>query len=133
MSPHAGDLLSKSLYNGADRVRVRNSPLRPMKHVGSLKVSTTNKSFVLKNVLHVSSLKHNILSVKQLCQENSCSVLFDDSSICVKDKILSNVWLHASSTSNFYRLAESASTTSALVALLDSVASWHRRLGHCEA
>ena len=64
MTPHEGNLLSKSLYNDTDRVRVGNGLLLPIKHVGSLNISTPHQPLVLNNVLHVPSLKHNLLSVK---------------------------------------------------------------------
>jgi len=58
--------------------------------------------------------------------------MFDDSSICVKDKTSGNTLLHASSSGNVYPLAVFESSPSAFTALLDLATSWHRHLGHCE-
>jgi len=67
-----------------------------------MNIPTVTKPLVLSSVLYVPTLKHNLLSVKQLCQDNNCIVVFNDSSICVKDKISGKVLLRASSTSNVY-------------------------------
>jgi len=34
MTPNDGNLLSKSIYNGPDCLRVRNGSLLPIKHLG---------------------------------------------------------------------------------------------------
>ena len=57
MTPNEGNLNSKIIYHGTDKVRVGNDSLLPIKHIGSLSVPTVTKPPVLKNVLHVSSLK----------------------------------------------------------------------------
>jgi len=56
MTPHEGNLLSKSLYNGTSRIQVGNGSLLPIKHIGSLIISTTAESLVMNNVLHVPPL-----------------------------------------------------------------------------
>jgi len=102
MTSSEGNFLSKSPYNGNDRIPVRNDTLLPVTHVGSLNIVTAHKPLILNRVLHVPALKHNLLSIKQLCQDNSCIVVFDASSFCVKDKISGKVLLYASSTGNVY-------------------------------
>jgi len=79
----------------------------------------------------VPSLKHSLLFVKQLCQDNNCIVVFDDSSVCVNDKTSGNIRLLASSTGNVYPLAVPDSSSSAFAALLGPATSWHRQLEHC--
>jgi len=64
MTPNDGNWLSKSIYNGPDYVRVGNGSLLPIKHVGVRYVSTVDKPIVLRNVLRVPHLKHNLLPVK---------------------------------------------------------------------
>ena len=76
-------------------------------------------------------LQHNLLSVKQLCQNNNFIVVFDDSSVCVKDKTSGRTLLQASSTDNIYPSAIPEPSTSGFAATLDTATSWHRRLRHC--
>ena len=125
MAPTEGNLLSKSAYTGTQKVQVG------IKHVGYLQIPTVTKPLVLNNALHVPSLKHNLLSVKQLCKDNNCVIVFDNLSVCVKDKTSSNILLYASSAGNVYLLAASGSSSSALVALIDPTTSRHCRPGHC--
>jgi len=82
MTPYEGTLLSKSIYTGNDRVQVGNGSLPPITHVGSLNIPAAHTPLVLKRVLHVPSLKHNLSSVKQICQDNNCIVVFDDFFVC---------------------------------------------------
>jgi len=125
MAPTEGNLLSKSAYTGTQKVQVG------IKHVGYLQIPTVTKPLVLNNALHVPSLKHNLLSVKQLCKDNNCVIVFDNLSVCVKDKTSSNVLLYASSTGNVYPLHVPDLFPKAFVALIDPATTWHRRLGHC--
>ena len=92
---------------------------------------TVSNPLVLNNILRVPTLKHNLLSVKELCQDNNCIVVFDASFVCVKEKISGKVLLHASSAGNVYFLAVLFSSPSAFAALIDPAITWHRRLGHC--
>ena len=105
MTPNEGNFLSKSIYNGPDCLHVRNGSLLLIKHVGFRYVSTVDKPLVLRNVLYVPHLKHNLLSVKQLCQDNNCMIVFDTSSVCVKDKTSGRILVHTSSSRNVYPLA----------------------------
>jgi len=91
-----------NLYNVTNCGWVGNESLLSIKHVGSRYVSTVDKLLILRNVLHVPYPKHNLLSIKQLCQDNNCIVVFDASSVCFKDKISGRILLHVSSTGDVY-------------------------------
>ena len=82
----------------------------------------------------IPSLKHNLISVHQLCRDNNYSVIFNESSICVNDKISCRTLLYASSSGNFYlvRVTPAASVPT-LDAFVDPAIVWHHRLGHCRA
>jgi len=131
LTPIEGNFLSKSTYTGTDKVRVADGSLLPIKHVGWMNIPRVTKPLVLNNVLHVPTLKHNLLTVKQLYQDNNCIVVFDNSSVCVKDKISGKVLLHASSTGNVCHLAVPSSSPLAFATLIDPATTWYRRLGHC--
>ena len=53
MTPREDNLLSKSLYNSIDRLRVGNGTLLQIKHVGSFQIFTTHKPLAMMNVLPV--------------------------------------------------------------------------------
>lgn len=100
MTPSEGILSSKSTYLGPTKVRVGNGSLLPIKSIGNLRVSTSGRSLVLNFVCHVPTLKHNLVSISQLCRDNCCSVTFDSSSFFVKDNLTGKVLLRGSSRGN---------------------------------
>lgn len=109
MTPDDGKSLSKSTYSGNAHVKVGNGTLLPIEHVGNAEISTSTRPLRLRNVLHVPKLQHNLLSVKQLCRDNNCSVLFDSSCVRVQDKTTGDVLLQASSPGHVYTVPVPAS------------------------
>ena len=103
-------------------------------HVGHSRLPSKTEPLRLTNVLHVPKLQHNLLSVRQLCQDNNCNVVFDSSSIPVKDNAMGDVLLQASSLGPVDTIPVHAvsSTVPTNVALIESADLWHRRLGHYE-
>ena len=76
LTPNDSKLLSKSIYSGNKMVKVANGTLLPVVHTGTCVLPTKCKPLSLTNVLHVSKLQHNLLSVRQLKlkQQLSCCV-----------------------------------------------------------
>ena len=48
------------------------------------------------------NLKHNLLSVNKLCQENGCVVCFDKNFVYVKDRTMGEVLLWGSNKQGVY-------------------------------
>jgi len=59
----------------------------------SLKLSAASHPLCLNSILHVPQLRHNLIFVKQVCCDNSCSVIFNDSSARFKDNTTNEVLL----------------------------------------
>nr|GEV38498.1 hypothetical protein [Tanacetum cinerariifolium] len=57
-------------YYGDDALYVGNSKGLPILLIGSSKVYSPQKMFSLKNILHVSEISHNLLSVQKFCHDN---------------------------------------------------------------
>ena len=113
-------------------IPIGNGTLLPIKSIGSVAIPADTRPLSLKNVFHVPSLKQ--ISVRQLCWDNNCSVIFNESSVCVKDKTSGRTLLQASSSGNLYPLhVPSTVSIPALAAFVDLAIVWHRRLGHCGA
>lgn len=85
MTPSKGILFVKSSYAGPIKICVENGTLLPIKHIGNLVIHTSGRPLSLKSVCHVPLLKHNLLSINQLCRDNHCPVIFHSSSFFVKD------------------------------------------------
>ena len=80
-----GNLLSKSIYFGNALVNICNGTLLPVANIGNSSLPSKMRPLTLKNVLHVPKIQHNLLLVRQLCQDNNCTVVFYLSSIRAKD------------------------------------------------
>ena len=102
MTPDDSKLLIKSVYSGTSLVKVGNETLLPIKHTGHSVITILVKPLRLSRVLHVPQLSHNLLSVRQLCRDNNCCVVFDFDSVLFKDKATSNVLLQVPSVGNVY-------------------------------
>src|SRR5262249_44938031 len=91
-----------------------------------------NKDLVIKNVLLVDNLKHNLLSISQLC-DNSFKVTFY-ASICSIERIDNNqVCFEGYKHRNIYKINLDDFKTSNETCLYyqnDDSWMWHRRLGH---
>lgn len=88
-----GKLSSKSIYYGNSLVKIGDGTLLPIAHIGTSCLPSTQHPLSLTRVLHVPKLQHNLLFIRQLCQDNNCIVEFDSSSIRVKDNTSGNVLL----------------------------------------
>ncbi|WVZ86115.1 hypothetical protein U9M48_032949 [Paspalum notatum var. saurae] len=109
------------------------SPSPPWANAG------TNGPFRLPNVLVAPHMVHNLLSIRQFTNDNSCSVEFDSSGLTVKDSATRRPLLRCDSSGPLYTLrfppsaAPSTSpshSSSAAFAITTSSTTWHRRLGH---
>jgi len=117
-------------------IMVANGSCLPVTSVG---VAGAHGSFRLPDVLVAPSMVHNLLSIRRLIANNSCSVEFefDSSGLTMKDLAFRRPLLRCDSTGSLYTLRFPASSSSSSLALLStafaaapSSTTWHRRLGH---
>lgn len=71
------------VYNGSDIVMVMVRNGLPIEHIGQVTLFTAYGTLVLINVLHVPSLKQNLLSISQFTTDNDCYFLFDSEGFTV--------------------------------------------------
>ncbi|PKU61899.1 Retrovirus-related Pol polyprotein from transposon TNT 1-94 [Dendrobium catenatum] len=85
----------------------------------------------LRNLLHVPSLTHNLLSVSKLTTDNSVSITFDANGFTIKDLQDHRPLLHGRLHNGLYQIKLSSDTRhTALTATKPFGHSWHSRLGH---
>lgn len=77
MTPSKGIMSSKSPYSGPTKIRVGNGTSIPIKNIGTMHIPINSGPLFLKYVCHVPMLKHNLLSINQLCRDNQYFVIFD--------------------------------------------------------
>lgn len=81
------DILSSSMpYFGTNKIFVSNDNLLSVTQIGETELNAPSRSFNLKDVLIVPSIKRNLLFVHKFCDDNSSSFEFDSIGFCVKDK-----------------------------------------------
>ena len=86
----------------------------------------------IENVLYVEGLKHNLLSISQLC-DKGYKIVFDSSHCIIEDKNSSQVKLMGNRVDNIYMISLDDTSSHNLKCLLskeDDVWLWHRRLAH---
>ncbi|CAH9083035.1 unnamed protein product, partial [Cuscuta europaea] len=86
MTASEGNLVNKSPYTGYNSVSVANGAHLPICNIGDVALPTSGRPLTLKSVYHVPQLKYNLISIKRLCADNNCTVIFDKNSFLVKDK-----------------------------------------------
>ena len=72
-------------YEGPDDILLGDGSGLEITHTGSSKLPTPSKSFFLSNMLCVSSIKQNLISISNFCKINNASIEFFLSSFVVKD------------------------------------------------
>lgn len=111
MTPSKGNFIQKNPYTGSDHVLVGNGTLLNIENIGYAQLPSTSRPLHLQSIFHVPQLRHNLISVKKLCRDNNCKVDFDDSSVCVKDKVTGKPLLQASIKGDVYPLSSSSVTS----------------------
>jgi len=116
-----------------DAVVVRNGMKLSISFIASSSIHTPHFSFLLKHILHVPSLKHNLLSVQQFARENKVSLTFDANHFLIKENPSGRALYKGMSNNGLYTLSrhlslitpppQAHSTTA-----ISSAFSWHRRL-----
>ena len=120
-------------YYGKDSLYVGNGESLPILHIGSTKIYSPHKTFILKNILHVPQIKQNLLSVQKFCPDNNVFFEFHSTFFAVKDTFTRKTLLAGPSDTGLYspRLPLSRSINQvAFHAIRASTDTWHRRLGH---
>ena len=86
----------------------------------------------IENVLHVEGLKHNLLSISQLCDKGN-RVIFDSDRCIIEGKIDNLIKLIARRINNVYIIDFNSIPSNDAKCLLsneDESWLWHRRIGH---
>ncbi|KAA8539318.1 hypothetical protein F0562_026010 [Nyssa sinensis] len=64
-------------YQGDDNITIANGQALDISHSGQSSIQANDHTFRLNNVLRVSSMATNLLSVHQFCKDNHCRFIFD--------------------------------------------------------
>ncbi|GJV93402.1 putative RNA-directed DNA polymerase [Tanacetum coccineum] len=128
VTPDLEAMDNSEAYYGDDALHVGNGKGLPILHIGSSKVYSPQKTFSLKNILHVPEISHNLLSVQNFCHDND--VFFNSHFLfCCERRVYTH---HSSSKHGLYTITlpqlKSINKVS-FSAIRASPTIWHRRLG----
>ncbi|GJS00958.1 putative RNA-directed DNA polymerase [Tanacetum coccineum] len=133
VTPDLEAMDNSEAYYGDDALHVGNGKGLPILHIGSSKVYSPQKTFSLKNILHVPEISHNLLSVQKFCHDNDVFFEFHTSYFVVKDESTHTTLLTGPSKHGLYTITlpqlKSINKVS-FSAVRASPTIWHRRLGH---
>ncbi|TXG61102.1 hypothetical protein EZV62_012465 [Acer yangbiense] len=126
----SGILSSLQSYNGNDVIYVSNGNGLPISHIGDMSVSTKDEKFKLNNVLVVSELKKNLLSIGKCTTDNSCIFELTSSDFVVKDQT-KRVITRGHKKGQLYALDGVFHEALSAIRSGDTSSSiWHQRLRH---
>ncbi|GJX79086.1 putative RNA-directed DNA polymerase [Tanacetum coccineum] len=133
VTPDLEAMDNSEAYYGDDALHVGNGKGLPILHIGSSKVYSPQKTFSLKNILHVPEISHNLLFVQNFCHDNDVFFEFHTSYFVVKDESTHTTLLTGPSKHGLYTITlpqlKSINKVS-FSAVRASPTIWHRRLGH---
>ncbi|KAJ0544914.1 putative RNA-directed DNA polymerase [Helianthus annuus] len=135
-TPDLSSLDNSDAYYGNDSLLIGNGSSIPIFHIGSSKIYSSNKTFNLSDILHVPTLKQNLLSVQKFCLDNNVFFEFHSSYFLVKDESTHTTLLTGPSEQGLYSIRLPQLKTLPKVAFTAVKASsdvWHQRLGHPHA
>lgn len=112
-------------------VQITNGNQIPLMHSSSSKFSVGSSRLLLKNILHVPTMKRNLLSIKKLCDDNGLSVTFDSSCVFVKDWKTNEQLITRGVADGLYQLElGNKSLLSINLGIKVPVSTWHAQLKH---
>ncbi|KAI0522396.1 hypothetical protein KFK09_004775 [Dendrobium nobile] len=109
ITPDVSNINYPSSYRGSDVVSIANGSSLPIHNTGQgiLPIPDTDRKLHLSNLLHVPSLKHNLLSVSKLTADNSIRICFDANGFTIKDMQDHRPLIHGRLRNGLYQLQPS--------------------------
>nr|GMD24035.1 Retrovirus-related Pol polyprotein from transposon RE1 [Ipomoea batatas] len=117
-------------YDGTDEVMIGNGSGLPISHIGFISLPFTSKSFSLSNVLCVSTMCQNVISISQFCRDNNSLIEFSPTTFCVKDIQTGAPFLTGPSKNGVYEWSASPTFSSDVFTTMVYDTNWHHHLGH---
>ncbi|KAK9723469.1 hypothetical protein RND81_05G000700 [Saponaria officinalis] len=116
-------------YDGTGDLIIGDGSSLPIHNIGSFSIPSSTSSIKFTNVLHVPTISRNIISISQLCLDNSAIAIFSHGSFCLKDCTTGKILLHGQNKSGLYEWLPTSSPTVCLGAASSSF-TWQHRLGY---
>ncbi|KAI0495405.1 hypothetical protein KFK09_021706 [Dendrobium nobile] len=100
------NLQLSSPYQGPDTISVANGSSLPIQNSGQgiLPLPDSARKIYLRNLLHVPSLMHNLISISKLTSDNQVSICFNANGFVIKDGQDNHPLLHGQMCNGLYHL-----------------------------
>lgn len=100
--PNADILYSIFLYNKPVNITVTNNTRIPIKQIEKPNITAKKIPLSFSTIYHIPQLKHNLLSIKTLYNNNHISVYFNSFSIYIKNKTTEKIFLQNTNNNTLY-------------------------------
>jgi hypothetical protein len=118
-TPDLNTIPDNHAYTDSQLVSVGNGQQLPISNIGNGQIRTSSYLFHLRKVLHVPSMKSNLLSVHRFCRDNACSFHFDAHRFQITDLLTAKPLYTGFSKDGLYPIHGL------------SLPSWNSRLSSC--
>lgn len=120
-----------NLTASSDQIQVGDGASLHIQHIGSTTFDTPTQPFSLSNLLHVPTIKKNILSISQFIDENNVFIEFHSFYFLVKDKATGTTLLCGNTKDGLYTFpAPTPSSPQTNYCHRAPLEVWHCRMGH---
>ena len=130
MSASSASLSSLHLYVMFPSITIGDGSSVPVTGVGTSYLSHSLSPLLLREVLVALALIRNLISVRRFTIDNQVFVEFDPFGLSVKDLRTKKELAQFNSLGDLYTVHGATTPTPPPHAMLASITSWHRRLGH---
>lgn len=132
MTNEFGNLQIHEPYHGPDQVTVGDGTTISIQHPRYRYLTNSpTHDFSLNNLLHVSHLSSNLLSVHQLTKDDNCTITFDSDSFVIQDNDTQQILSRGLHYQGLYHLPSKSAVPLPACSLASVTNStWHQRLGH---
>lgn len=130
MTSHEGILHNLRPHTESDRVLIANGDFLHITHIGDATLGSGSSKIILSDVLLVSDLERNLLSIGKLTTDYPVNCEFSDDDFVIKDRVTQRVLMEGTKQGNLYTIW--ASPAAFFSTRFRAVTSdlWHQRLGH---
>ena len=123
-------MVDPSVYQGTEQLQIGNGTGLYIQSTGSSSILSQSFSLRLRNILHVLTVKKNLMSVYRLTNDNFVYVEFHSDYCIIKEEGTGRPLLRGTVKDGLYLLNQENKTPSAYAAEKVAVELWHQRLGH---
>ncbi|PKU86766.1 Retrovirus-related Pol polyprotein from transposon TNT 1-94 [Dendrobium catenatum] len=121
-----------SPYQGSDSIIIGDCKTMAISNSDAGLLPTPSRKLNLAQILHIPTLKYNLLYISKLMQDNNIYITFDPNGFIFKDIKTRQILLHGPCHEGLYPIKNVSPCSSKFALMATSTSSyiWHNQLGH---